>query len=98
MKLQRRLKGVDDLRGAGATAFGRSIYPTENKPDKGAMNGSCNRTACQRPLADEPVHQFMARPFTSGQRLFYCERCALDFDQWDHRSGDAVRIAREAKS
>lgn len=66
--------------------------------DKGLANGSCNRTACQRPLAGEPVHQFMEGNFTGGPRLHYCAWCAGDFDQWDHRSGDAVRISREAKA
>jgi len=66
-------------------------------PDKGHANGSCNRTACQAPLADEPTHQFMDGIFTGGPRLHYCERCAADFDQWDVRSGDRIRIQREAK-
>lgn len=68
-----------------------------NKPDKGKENGSCNRTACQRPLAEELVHQFMDGNFTGGPRLFYCEQCAWDFDKWDHRSGDPIRIKREPK-
>lgn len=70
---------------------------TELKPDKGKANGSCNRTACQAPLAHEPVHQFMDGNFTGGPRLHYCARCATDFDDWDHRSGDRVRIQREPK-
>lgn len=97
MKLQARQKGVSDV-GRGQQRFDLARVASANKHDKGEENGSCNRTACQAPLADEPVHQFMARPFTSGQRLFYCERCAFDFDQWDHRSGDAVRITREEKA
>jgi hypothetical protein len=76
---------------------------TDNKPDKGKENGSCNRTACQAPLADEPTHQFMARPFTSGEYLYYCARCAFTFDQVDEdnrRRGASVlpnRITREPK-
>lgn len=66
-------------------------------PDKGKANGSCNRTACQYPLADEPVHQFMDGNFTGGPRLHYCAKCAADFDDWDHRSGDRIRIRREPK-
>jgi hypothetical protein len=38
-----------------------------NKPDKGKMNGSCNRTACQRPGANW---------FNTSTRVYYCEPCA----------------------
>lgn len=69
----------------------------EMKPDKGLANGSCNRTACQAPLADEPTHQFMDGNFTGGPRLHYCAECAADFDLWDFKSGDAIRIQREPK-
>lgn len=72
--------------------------PTINKPDKGKLNGSCNRTACQAPLADELDHQFMIVSGTANQRLYYCAHCARDFDDWDHRSGDRIRIAREVKA
>lgn len=70
------------------------------KPDKGLANGSCNRTACQAPLADEPVHQFMDGNFTGGPRLHYCRRCAHDFDRWDHIDSPhrERRIKREPKS
>lgn len=68
------------------------------KADKGKENGSCNRTACQRPLAGEIEHQFMDGNFTGGPRLFYCERCAYEFDKWDYRSGDPIRIQRELKA
>jgi hypothetical protein len=68
-----------------------------NKPEKGKENGACNRTACQAPLAAEPEHQFMDGNFTGGPRLHYCAKCARDFDQWDHRSGDPIRIKRELK-
>lgn len=66
-------------------------------PDKGQKDGSCNRTACQMPLAAEPAHQFMDGNFTGRGRLYYCAKCAADFDDWDYRSGDRVRIAREPK-
>ncbi len=69
---------------------------TDN-PDKGQADGSCNRSACQAPLKDEPVHQFMSGIFTGGPRLHYCAACAADFDAWDKQSGDAVRIQREKK-
>lgn len=71
---------------------------SELKPDKGHADGSCNRTACQAPLAHERTHQFMEGIFTGGPRLHYCERCAFDFDQWDFRSGDRVCITREDKN
>lgn len=67
------------------------------RADKGKENGACNRTACQRPLAGEPTHQFMSGSFAAGGRLYYCAKCARGFDDWDHRSGDRVRIEREAK-
>lgn len=66
-------------------------------PDKGLANGSCDRTACQRPLCEEPEHQFMDGIFTGGPRLHYCKPCADDFDDWDRRSGDRQRIQRQAK-
>lgn len=72
-------------------------YNGPNMPDKGQANGSCNRSACQMPLAGEPVHQFMEGNFTGGPRLHYCATCAADFDDWDHRSGDRIRIRRELK-
>lgn len=65
---------------------------------RGAANGLCNRSACLAPLADEPQHQFMDGIFTGGPRLHYCAKCAADFDAWDYRSGDMVRIQREPKS
>lgn len=68
-----------------------------NNPDKGQKDGSCNRTACQRPLKDELEHQFMDGIFTGGPRLYYCAGCAREFDRWDFRSGDRVRIKREPK-
>lgn len=72
-------------------------YNGPKMPDKGLADGSCNRTACQLPLAGEPMDQFMRGNFTGGPRLHYCAKCARDFDDWDYRSGDPVRIEREAK-
>lgn len=70
-----------------------------NNPDKGQANGSCNRTACQAPLADEPIHQFMEGNFTGGPRLHYCAKCAREFDRWDQidRPMELRRITREMK-
>lgn len=113
MKLQKRPKGLTDVKLDALTKRTRGPDPLEaayervmrqagadasrNNPDKGEKDGSCNRTACQRPLADEFEHQFMSGNFTGGPRLYYCSRCARDFDEWDYRSGDAVRIQREPK-
>jgi hypothetical protein len=74
-----------------------------NRADKGHENGSCNRTACQAPLADEPEHQFMDGIFTGGPRLYYCRQCALLFDRVDQdnrlRGATSLpnRIKREPK-
>lgn len=71
--------------------------------DKGKENGSCNRSACQAPLKDEPVHQFMSGNFTGGPRLYYCAKCAITFDGIDEdnrRRGASTlpnRIEREPK-
>lgn len=66
---------------------------------KGAANGLCNRTACQAPLAHEPMHQFMHGIFTGGPRLHYCRKCSHDFDKWDRidSPGQPFRITREDK-
>lgn len=68
-----------------------------NHPLKGKKDGACNRTACQKPLANETDDQFMDGNFTGGPKLYYCRHCALDFDIWDRQSGDPVRIKREPK-
>lgn len=69
-------------------------------PDKGHANGSCNRTACQAPLAHEPEHQFMRDYMTANGRLHYCAKCARDFDHWDRidSPGQPPRITRETKT
>lgn len=73
------------------------------KPDKGLENGACNRTACQRPLADEPEHQFMDGNLTGGPRRYYCADCAFAFDRVDAdnrlRGASTLpnRITREPK-
>lgn len=72
----------------------------ELKPDKGQPDGSCNRTACQAPLADEIEHQFMEGLCTGGPRLHYCTPCAREFDRWDRidQPGQPPRITRELKA
>ena len=85
---------------SGSLTFGQPRDSNPHKPDKGLMNGSCNRTACQAPLAHEPVHQFMDGNFTGRGRLFYCRACSWEFDKWDRidRPGEPMRIEREPKS
>ena len=66
----------------------------ELKPDKGRMNGSCNRTACQQPGASW---------FNTSTRAYYCEPCARDITDFTKRvdgfhicfptTGDAARDA-----
>lgn len=108
MSLQRRIN-----RRAATTRPPEHVYQSrlagtvregsENNPDKGHKDGSCNRTACQRPLAMETEHQFMEPPFTAGERLYYCAYCALDFDRIDIRNRETGastlpnRITRERK-
>lgn len=96
MSLQRRINGR--AKGKPTHVIQVRDRTSSNKPDKGMENGSCNRTACQAPLAHEPEHQFMDGNFTGGPKLFYCRKCAWDFDDWDHKSGDPVRIKREPKA
>ena len=57
-------------------------YSGPAKPDKGKQDGSCNRTACQMPLAGGRQY-FMRDPMTTGGRLHYCGKCADDFTKWD---------------
>lgn len=49
------------------------------KPDKGKMNGSCNRFACQAPGATWYNH---------STQKHYCESCALDLNSY-HPKDDA---------
>ncbi|MEE7490663.1 hypothetical protein SAMN02799622_01841 [Methylobacterium sp. UNC378MF] len=60
------------------------------KPDKGLRDGSCNRTACQAPLKGErqwTMDDFMV----VGGKLYYCHRCARDFNAWDRQIGVPLR-------
>lgn len=68
--------------------------------EKGKMDGRCNRRACQKPLADEPVRCSMTdhETFVEGKRLYYCMRCADAFDDADRGSPLGNRITRELKA
>lgn len=72
-------------------------YNGPRMPDKGRMDGSCNRQACQMPLKDEPVRCSMRdhETFVEGKRLYYCMKCADIFDDADR--GRERRITREPK-
>ncbi len=52
-----------------------------NKPDKGDKNGSCNRTACQRPGANW---------FNHSTRRYYCQSCAFMLNDCNRR--DAMEL------
>lgn len=50
---------------------------SENHPDKGKLNGRCNRTACQRPGATW---------FNTSTRAYYCAACARDITRFTKRA------------
>jgi hypothetical protein len=67
-------------------------YCGPEMPDKGLKDGSCNRTACQMPLAGKP--QFWMKNYVvENGRLYYCAKCARDFAYWDRidRPGEPLR-------
>ena len=61
---------------------------TTLQPDKGQKDGSCNRTACQRPLKGHP--QWTMRDHMTGGKLYYCQSCAFKFNDYD----DSIRVSR----
>jgi hypothetical protein len=63
-----------------------------NNPDKGLRDGSCNRTACQRPLKGQTQYSMRNHMVENG-KFYYCEDCAASFTHWDHidRPGEPVR-------
>ncbi len=58
-------------------------YDGPDKPDKGQLGGSCNRTRCQAPDA---VY------FNHGSRSFYCADCADDLNRDEFNQRDAQRL------
>lgn len=54
-----------------------SSYMGPAMPDKGKRDGSCNRSACQMPLAGNP--QYVIR--STGDH--YCQDCARKFNNHD---------------
>jgi hypothetical protein len=58
--------------------------------DKGQKDGSCNRTACQLPLAGREqwaMRDFMVR----DGKLYYCADCAMKFHEADRQFGEPLR-------
>lgn len=55
---------------------------TGNKPDKGKKDGSCNVTACQKPLKGT-MQGYMDGVHTGGPRLYYCSEHCCRFNEWD---------------
>lgn len=48
--------------------------PTEIKADKGQYQGSCNRTACQRPGATV---------WNVITQAYYCRQCGREINHWN---------------
>lgn len=67
-------------------------YTGPEMPDKGQKNGSCNRTACQMPLAGQPQF-WMVNHMVHNGRYYYCGKCERAFSKWDHidRPGEPLR-------
>jgi hypothetical protein len=55
-----------------------------NKPDKGKKDGSCNVTACQKPLAGT-MQGWMVNHMVQDGRLYYCPECCRRFNEWDDK-------------
>jgi hypothetical protein len=62
-----------------------------SEPKKGERDGLCNRRACQAPLAGQE-QWVMGPPFTSGEKLHYCAKCAQQFIEDDRKFGDPIRV------
>ena len=77
-KQRDRIEAGKDPVKANAAGVG---YSGPAMPDKGLQDGSCNRTACQMPLAGQ--RQFFMRDHMTGGRLHYCAACAEKFDEAD---------------
>ncbi len=58
---------------------------------KGLLDGHCNRSACQRPLEGQPQWWMTDHESFTDEKLYYCDRCAMDFNRWDRQIGAPVR-------
>ncbi len=72
-----------------AAKVGRG-YAGPEMPDKGKKNGSCNRTACQMPLAGKPQF-WMKDHMVKDGRLYYCRACERMFTRADREYRDELR-------
>ena len=66
-------------------SFARNVlYRGPAMPDKGLRNGSCNRSACQLPLAGQPQWTIPSygEEGTDG-KFYYCRVCADLFKKVD---------------
>ncbi|AXQ69884.1 hypothetical protein HOU03_gp384 [Caulobacter phage CcrSC] len=95
---ERKMKAYEDERAAGLEAAKRSPldayragkgYTGDNMPDKGQRDGSCNRTACQLPLAGN--RQFYMKDHFTGGRLYYCPACERKFTEADRQFREPQR-------
>lgn len=68
---------------------------TEILPGKGKKDGRCNRTACQRSLAGEPQWTMSDHQNHTDGRLYYCQSCAFQFNDWDDKCGVPRRCRPE---
>jgi hypothetical protein len=68
-------------------------YSGPEMPDKGHKDGSCNRSACQLPLAG--ARQWWMKDHMTGGRLYYCDGCAHKFNQADREFRDPQRCTLE---
>lgn len=103
MSLQRKINRQASRRKPPAFVYPDRVHrgitvncPPEviNHPDKGHRDGSCNRTACQRPLAGQ-VQFWMVDYGKAGGRLYYCAECEREFTRWDKidRPGQPLRCS-----
>lgn len=99
MREQRRVVTRSAARGIPAspatrtTASAEGTYDwgrSDTTPAKGKRDGNCNRTACQAPLKGR--EQWYMRDYgTTNGRLYYCGRCARDFNASDRKFNEPQR-------
>lgn len=76
-----------------AAAAGQG-YSGPLMPDKGQKDGSCNRTACQLPLAGQPQF-WMKDHMVANGRLYYCRACERKFTEADRRFREELRCTAD---
>lgn len=69
-----------------------------HEPTKGLQNGHCNRAACQAPLAGQEQWSMEDHETFTDARLFYCARCARQFNEADARYGERQRCRLECEA